>query len=72
MSTYKQTNINDIEKLARQLQTELKENTIVTDKAAELNDLLQIEVRKYENKIIPANNIDNDFYTESLEANNFS
>jgi hypothetical protein len=47
----KQTNINDIEKLVKQLQTELKENSCVTDKAAEINDLLQIEVRKYETLI---------------------
>jgi hypothetical protein len=44
----KQTNINDIEKIVKQLQSELKENTIVTDKAAEINDLLQIEIKKYE------------------------
>ena len=43
----KQTNINDIEKLVRQLQTEIKENASVTNKAAEINDLLQIEVKKY-------------------------
>jgi len=47
----KQTNINDIEKLVKQLQTEIKENNSVTDKAAELNDLLQIEVRKYQTLI---------------------
>ena len=47
----KQTNINEIEKLVRQLQTEIKENSCVTDKAAELNDLLQIEVRKYQTLI---------------------
>jgi hypothetical protein len=47
----KQTNINDIEKLVRQLQTELNNNDYVTDKALELNDLLQIEVKKYEKLI---------------------
>ena len=47
----KQTNINDIEKLVRQLQTELNEKGIVTDKAVEINDLLQIEVKKYEKLI---------------------
>ena len=43
----KQTNINDIENLVRQLQTELKENNSVTDKAIEINNLLQVEVKKY-------------------------
>ena len=47
----KQTNINDIERLVKQLQTELKENNYVTAKAAEINDLLQIEVKKYEKTI---------------------
>ena len=47
----KQTNINEIEKLIRQLQIEIKENSCVTDKAAELNDLLQIEVIKYQTLI---------------------
>jgi|LakMenEpi03Aug12_release.lakeMendotaPanAssembly.Ray.scaffolds.fasta_scaffold4609566_1 hypothetical protein len=44
----KQTNINDIENLVTQLQTELNNNDYVTDKALELNDMLQIEVKKYE------------------------
>ena len=47
----KQTNINDIQKLVIQLQTELNENSCVTDKAIEINNLLQIEVEKY-NKLI--------------------
>ena len=50
----KQTNIDAIEKLFRQLETEIKQNTTVTDKAAELNDLLQIEIKKYE-KLISSN-----------------
>ena len=47
ITNMKQTNINDIEKLVRQLQTELKENNSVTDKAIEINNLLQVEVKKY-------------------------
>ena len=47
ITNMKQTNINDIEKLVRQLQTELKENNYVTDKAIEINNLLQVEVKKY-------------------------
>jgi phosphotransferase system IIB component len=47
----KQTNIDAIEKLVTQLQTELNNNDYVTDKALELNDLLQIEVKKYQNII---------------------
>ena len=41
------TNINDIEKLVKQLQIEINENSIVTDKAVEINNLLQVEVKKY-------------------------
>ena len=51
MTNMKQTNINDIENLVRQLQTELKENNSVTDKAIEINNLLQVEVKKYEELI---------------------
>lgn len=47
----KQTNIDDIEKLVKQLQSELNNNDYVTDKAIEINDLLQIEVKKYEKLI---------------------
>ena len=51
MTNMKKTNINDIEKLVKQLQTELKENNSVTDKAIEINNLLQVEVKKYEELI---------------------
>jgi hypothetical protein len=47
----KTTNIDAIEKLVRQLETEIKESNCVTDKAAEINDLLQIEIKKYQNII---------------------
>jgi len=51
ITNMKTTNIDAIEKLVRQLQTELYNNSIVTDKAIELNDLLQTEVKKYQNII---------------------